>query len=86
MPTISEFFGIYIAMYVREHTPPHFHAAYQGMEAQINIETGEIIKGKLPKPAIRLIEEWRILHVKELQENWDNATKLILPKKIAPLV
>ncbi len=85
MPTISYFYGIYIMMHVREHLPPHFHAEYQGMEAQVAIETGEIIKGKLPPQAKKLVEQWRKLHVQELQENWDNAMKLILPKSILPL-
>jgi len=26
MPRISEFFGIVIAMYYNDHSPPHFHA------------------------------------------------------------
>ena len=26
MPEISRFLGIVIAMYFKEHTPPHFHA------------------------------------------------------------
>ncbi len=85
MPTISIFYGIYILMHVREHEPPHFHAEYQGEEAQIAIQTGEIIKGKLHPQALWLIEKWRKLHVQELQQNWDNAKKLIIPKKIAPL-
>ncbi|MBL8447740.1 MAG: DUF4160 domain-containing protein [Zoogloeaceae bacterium] len=28
MPTISQFFGIIIQMFWREHAPPHFHALY----------------------------------------------------------
>jgi len=28
MPRISEFFGIYIYMYYRDHMPPHLHAIY----------------------------------------------------------
>lgn len=85
MPTISEFFGIFILMYVREHLPPHFHARYQGQEVQIRIDNGEIIKGTLSPRALRLIEEWRQLHVKELQDNWDRAMRRIMPKKIEPL-
>ena len=85
MPTISFFYGIYILMYVNEHLPAHFHAEYQGNEAKINIRTGDVIKGKLPRKALQLIDEWRKLHVEELLENWDNASKLIIPKYIAPL-
>jgi hypothetical protein len=28
VPRISEFYGIVIAMYYREHGVPHFHATY----------------------------------------------------------
>ena len=30
MPIISTFFGIMIRMFFDDHTPPHFHAEYQG--------------------------------------------------------
>ena len=48
MPVISFFFGIYIRMYHAGHGPAHFHVEYQGHEALIVIETGEILAGKLP--------------------------------------
>ena len=38
MPKISEFFGIAIYVYWRDHGPPHFHAVYAGDEAAITIE------------------------------------------------
>ena len=41
MPEISRFLGIVIAMYYRDHAPPHFHAIYGEHEATVNIETGE---------------------------------------------
>ena len=33
MPTISQFFGIVIQMFWREHAPPHFHTLYAEHEA-----------------------------------------------------
>jgi len=48
MPGISEFYGIVIWMYVREHPPPHFHAWYSGDVASISIATDykrRILKG-----------------------------------------
>jgi hypothetical protein len=30
MPTIAYFLGIAIAMYYRDHNPPHIHVIYQG--------------------------------------------------------
>ena len=50
MPEISRFFGIIIKMFVRgEHNPPHVHAIYSEYNAIINIKTGEVIEGDLPK-------------------------------------
>jgi hypothetical protein len=42
MPEISRFFGIVIAIYYRDHAPPHFHAVYGEDEAVVTIETGAV--------------------------------------------
>ena len=52
MPTISQFFGIAIQMFWREHAPPHFHVLYAEYEAQIDIRTLEVIVGHLPKSSV----------------------------------
>ena len=44
MPRISEFYGIVIEMFFRDHPPPHFHARYAGEEAVIEIATGVVIR------------------------------------------
>ena len=85
MPEISRFFGIIIGMYYNEHNPPHFHAKYQDDEAQFNITTLEIIKGKLPPRAKAMVLEWAADHRNELLENWDLANKLNKLRKIDPL-
>jgi hypothetical protein len=43
MPTISQFFGIVIQMFWREHAPPHFQALYGEHEALIDIRTLAVI-------------------------------------------
>jgi hypothetical protein len=58
MPVISYFFGIYVRMYHDDHSPPHFHVEYQGHEALMAIENGEILAGELPSKAIKLVREW----------------------------
>jgi hypothetical protein len=58
MPTISIFFGIVVQMYWRNHPPPHVHAYYQGFEALISLENGEIIGGQLPPGATKLVRGW----------------------------
>ncbi len=76
MPVISYFFGIYIRMYHDDHNPPHIHALYQGFEAFVKIENGEIYKGGLPKKAEKLVQEWIMENQKELIENWNRAVNL----------
>jgi hypothetical protein len=55
MPEISRFFGIVIAMFYREHHPPHFHAKYAGQWAAFSIEDLKLIEGDLPRRAISLV-------------------------------
>jgi hypothetical protein len=57
MPRVSEFFGIVIALYYNDHAPPHFHAKYGESEAEIGIETLEIIEGSLPRRVFGLVLE-----------------------------
>ena len=73
MPVVSRFFGIVIAFYWEDHLPAHFHAKYSGDEAMIDIRTGEIVRGSLPRRALGLVQEWRELHIDELRSNWDRA-------------
>jgi hypothetical protein len=73
MPRICAFYGIDIYMYFRDHPPPHFHARYGGSEAEVEIETLEIIAGDLPTRAERLVVEWAEQHRAELLENWRRA-------------
>ncbi|MFT4603992.1 MAG: hypothetical protein ACI9W4_000710 [Rhodothermales bacterium] len=62
MPRMSEFYGIEIAMYYREHSPPHFHAAYSGSQAGILIGDGSILQGDLPRRAARMVRRWAEIH------------------------
>jgi len=73
MPEISRFFGIIIAMYYRDHVPPHFHASYGEHQASVEIETLEFNGESLPPRAAALVIEWAVLHQEELRENWDRA-------------
>jgi hypothetical protein len=85
MPQISAFYGIVIAMFFNDHVPPHFHAYYGGDEASIAIETSEIVDGKLPRRALRLVREWTKAHREELLLNWELAHKPAPLNQIAPL-
>jgi hypothetical protein len=84
MPEISRFLGIIIAMFYRDHAPPHFHAIYGEYEITVEIESG-IINGRFPKRALKLVFEWLELHRDELLENWRLAEDRRPLNKIEPL-
>ncbi len=84
MPELSRFLGIIIAMYYRDHGPPHFHAIYGEYEATINIATGAVT-GELPKRALNHVQEWRQLHLQELTDAWALAEAQKPLPNIAPL-
>ena len=73
MPTISTFFGIAIRMYFDDHAPPHFHAYYGDDHAAIGIDSLDVLDGRLPNRAVRMVREWALEHRDELHVNWDRA-------------
>ena len=73
MPEVSRFYGIIIRFYFRDHPPTHFHAIYAEHEALIEIETGRIYQGSLPKTAHVLVNQWRQIHLQELRDDWNRA-------------
>ena len=85
VPTISVFYGIVVAMFFDEHPPPHFHARYAESKARVEIATGEIIDGELPRRAARLVREWTALHRDELEENWRLAREKRPLGRVTPL-
>jgi Domain of unknown function (DUF4160) len=85
MPQISSFYGIVIMMFFADHQPPHFHAKYAEYIAQIRIKDFTVIKGDLPKTALKLIKKWGEKHKEELEKNWELCRKSKQPIKIDPL-
>jgi hypothetical protein len=72
-------------MYFEDHNPPHFHAEYQGIKAEYDIRTLDVINGKLPNRAHAMILEWASLHKSELLQNWNRAIVPETLEKIEPL-
>ena len=86
MPEISRFLGIVIAMYYKEHAPPHFHAKYGGQRGVFSIQDLRLIEGKLPHRVISLVLEWAFQHREELMQDWARAERKEDLQKIEPLV
>ncbi|MBF0593454.1 MAG: DUF4160 domain-containing protein [Candidatus Omnitrophica bacterium] len=72
MPIISQFFGVAIYIFWREHDPAHFHARYGEDEVIVEIESGKVL-GKMSPRALSLVQEWRQIHQDELRKEWELA-------------
>ncbi len=72
-------------MYFVDHAPPHFHALYGRYDAEVEISTGAVLRGKLPARAERLVREWSEAYRRELEENWNRARAHQLLNLIPPL-
>lgn len=59
-----------MAMYYRDHNPPHIHVLYQGYEALIAIEDARVLHGRLPPTAMLVVRRWMTLRRDALLENW----------------
>ena len=85
MPRFSEFYGIAIYMYYRDHTPPRFNVRYSGLKAAVDIRTGNVVASELPKRALRLVAEWHHAHRTELLDRWEQARRGETLTPIMPL-
>jgi hypothetical protein len=84
MPEISRFLGIVIAMYYRDHVPPHFHATYGDHHMTVQLDNG-LVEGIFPRRARNLVLEWYNLHKAELLEDWELTRQRKRLRPIAPL-
>jgi hypothetical protein len=69
----------------KKHHRPHIHANFAEYDAVIAIDDGEIIKGKLPKNKMKLVQAWIEIHQEELMADWKLAVEGQQPFKIDPL-
>lgn len=58
MPTLIELSKCKIQIYAGDHAPPHFKIYGPGTNANVAIETLEIIAGKADRKAVREALEW----------------------------
>lgn len=88
MPTISMFYGLIIRMYYfdnQQHSTPHIHVHYQDESAVIEIPTGQVLEGSLPKNKQKLVDAWVEIHKEDLLADWQLAISGESVYKIAPL-
>jgi Domain of unknown function (DUF4160) len=75
MPTLIIIDGIRIMMYLDDHHPPHVHAWKNGLDAQFEIATGQIMEGRLDRRTIGKVQKWIELNRDLLFEAWDQYQK-----------
>lgn len=76
MPKISEFYGIKIYIYWKDnnhHNLPHFHAIYNNFQAAFLLN-GELLIGKFPTTAKKLIKTWALENKELIYYAWSQAT------------
>ena len=85
MPTISEFYGMYIQMYWNAHAPPHFHVRYAEFMAKYEIKPLVKVYGNLPASTERLVLQWALLYQADLLVSWEQCRSGATPSKIPGL-
>jgi len=82
------FYGILVMMYFADNTQhhlPHIHVKYQENKAALDVKTGKIIEGKLPRKQLSLVKAWIEIHKDELMADWELAISGSELFKIDPL-
>ena len=79
------FFGIVVGINTRDHAPPHFHVRYAGQRGSVEIDTLQVLGGRLGARVRRLVVEWAGSHRAELPENWKRAQAGLPLHPIDPL-
>ena len=69
VPIIAVFFGIIVRMFYKEHEPAHFHAEHQGQQGKFDFDGQQTVGNIQSRTALRLIEEWAVVHRVELETN-----------------
>ena len=81
MPTICQYGGIRIVMFLRgkEHNPPHVHAFYQDFDAAFDIATGELLSGAFPAKEKASVKDFILQYQQKLEEMWETEQYEKLP-------
>ncbi len=68
MPTVATVEGVKIVFYANEHPPAHFHAKIAEYQAVIDIDSLEIVRGRLPASKARAVLAWAALRKDRLRQ------------------
>ena len=81
MPVISRFYGMIVKMFflASEHNPPHIHVVYGEYVGILDIRTAQMLQGDLPSKALKIVQEWTLIHKDELLKMWETQDIRPLP-------
>ena len=82
------FYGLIIRMYYfdnQQHSKPHIHVHYQQESVVIEIPSGKVLEGQLPRRKQRLVDAWIEIHREDLLADWQLAINGDSVFKIDPL-
>ena len=65
-------YGVIIYMFFNDHNPPHFKVRYGEFEANVLIESGNLLNGDLPISKFKLVSAWAEIHRQELMLMWNS--------------
>jgi Domain of unknown function (DUF4160) len=71
MPTIAIVEGVRIMIHLKDHLPPHLHAMFAGVEAQISIVTGHVLHGSLLPAKLKAVQRWLDAHREQVAYIWE---------------
>ena len=75
--------GAKLYMYPNDHPPPHFHVLFAEYRAVIDIRTGKLTEGELPKAKLRAILNWAKPRRGKLLEAWNITQANLIPERIS---
>ena len=75
------FYGMVIKVYFQqsEHNPPHIYVIYGDFSGVLDIQTGQMIEGDLPKRSLMMAQEWTEAHKADLMQIWNTQNFKELP-------
>ena len=70
MVTLHRASGWKVALYAKDHGPPHFHLEGPDYRCTVTIATLAVVIGSAPRPALRAALEWAAQNRALLENAW----------------
>jgi len=71
MPTIARLPGANIRIYADDHAPPHFHLVGPRSDAQVRLDTLEVLRGVADRRDLEEARAWSMANPGVLRKEWE---------------